>query len=79
MKIYIVKDKNGKVIGSRSKKVFTGLGHIRSSYAGDVLKESGSQLIIYDLDKIEPEVIITPEPKKLKVTLKDFGLTVKDL
>lgn len=59
MKIYIVKDKNGNTAGSRSKKVFTSLGHIRSSYAGDVLKQSGSQLIIYDLDKIEPEIKIT--------------------
>ena len=77
MKIYIVRDKNDKIVGSRNKKVFTSLGHIRNSYAGDVLKEPGSQLIIYDLTNIEPKIVITPKSFKYK-NLKDLGLTVED-
>ena len=58
MKIYIVRDnKTHKPIGSRNKKVFTALGHIKTSYAFDAIKRNTAYIQMYDLSSLEPTII----------------------
>lgn len=58
MKIYIVKDKKThELIGSRKKKIFTRISHIKTSYAFDAIKAGTAYIEVYDLDSLKPTII----------------------
>lgn len=57
MKIYKVLNKKGEVVGSRNKKFFSNMGHIKTSGLKYRINSGEYTLLEYDLTKVEPTQI----------------------